>query len=152
MSLAFGEMQMTAIGIQLNNPMNIRRSNPDTAWRGAAPIQDHPSFVRFTNPIYGFRAGVRIIDNYGNKYGFVEIQDIIERYAPPHENNVDKYIRVIYSVTGLDNRTKIDFRARPDEGIRFIYAMTCMEVGHGHPYTMELIEDAIYLALRKRDE
>ena len=67
-----------------NNPGNIRTSS--TKWDGEV-TKPGEAFERFSDMHMGVRASVKILRTYGNKYGIDTINKIIDRYAPPSDNN-----------------------------------------------------------------
>ena len=79
-------------GIRNNNPLNIRIIK-GTTWVGQVPDseQTDDAFVQFTDPVYGIRAGTRILINY-YKRGLHTIAQIIDQWSPPNENNSKAYI------------------------------------------------------------
>ena len=73
-------------GLRNNNPLNIRLS-ATTVWQGEIrPSQDR-SFCQFRTMAHGYRAGLKLLQNYRRKYGCRTIADFIRRWAPPTENN-----------------------------------------------------------------
>lgn len=78
-------------GLRNNNPLNIRLS-ATTVWQGEIrPSQDR-SFCQFRTMAHGYRAGLKLLQNYRRKYGCRTIADFIRRWAPPTENNTNGYI------------------------------------------------------------
>ena len=86
------------------NPLNIRRV-AGQHWKGELPsIQGGDgggSFVRFSSIEFGLRAAFVLLHTYATKYGANCIRDIISRWAPPSENNTEKYIKNVCLWTGL---------------------------------------------------
>lgn len=85
-------------GIRNNNPGNIRKSAE--AWQGLAPDQTDPSFFRFVSMPYGVRAMVKILRKYSTSYGLHSVRDIINRWAPPNENDTGAYQRAVANSIG----------------------------------------------------
>ena len=100
-----------------NNPLNIRRV-AGTTWKGEVlpsiqggagggslpSIQGGDgggSFVRFSSIEFGLRAAFVLLRTYSAKYHANCIRDIISRWAPPSENNTEKYIKNVCLWTGL---------------------------------------------------
>jgi hypothetical protein len=84
---------MTARGIRNNNPFNIREAKNDaTNWLGERTTDDDPVFEEFTRPEDGIRAGIKTIRNYRRLYGIKTVRGIIDRFAPPHENDTRAYM------------------------------------------------------------
>ena len=84
-ALAAGLMTSQAsASIFNNNPGNIRTS--PTNWNGEV-TEPGEKFERFSDMHMGVRASARILRTYGRKYGIDTINKIIDRYAPPEDNN-----------------------------------------------------------------
>ena len=100
-----------------NNPLNIRRV-AGTHWKGEVlpsiqggagggslpSIQGGDgggSFVRFESIEFGLRAAFVLLRTYSAKYHANCIRDIISRWAPPTENDTEKYIKNVCLWTGL---------------------------------------------------
>ena len=86
-------------GERLNNPGNIRHV-PDTDWQGQTLEQPDPSFVQFTDPVYGIRAIARILHAYENQ-GIHTLAEAIDRWAPPNENNSAAYVSDVCARCGV---------------------------------------------------
>lgn len=93
-------------GIRLNNPTNIRLSS--APWQGQSDEQDDPDFMTFTQPWFGIRAAAIILGNYQKHDGCTCIEQFINRWAPPEENNSDSYIKHVVSLTGIDRYQPCD--------------------------------------------
>lgn len=93
-------------GIRNNNPGNIRLTA--TRWQGQKDVQTDTSFVEFTSPVAGLRALMRLLLTYHFKHGLNNVESIINRWAPPHENATDHYIHSVARHLGVARRTEID--------------------------------------------
>lgn len=83
-----------------HNPLNIRKTKDK--FLGEANVQEDPEFKKFINNIYGYRAAlVIIIKTYKNKHGIKTIKGIINRWAPPEENDTKKYIKFVSYRSGI---------------------------------------------------
>lgn len=98
-----------------SNSNQIERSGGSIAWRNNNPgcIRYTPNTIRmgaigaangfavFPDEQTGMRAIKTILlsDSYRN----LNISDAITRYAPPHENDTESYIRKLCNMTGLPN-------------------------------------------------
>lgn len=82
---------MTPRGIRNHNPGNLRRSAD--RWQGLAPVQADPDFFQFTAPEWGYRALLRTLQTYRRKHGLKTIAELINRWAPPTENDTEAYLR-----------------------------------------------------------
>ena len=92
-------------GIRNHNPGNIERGDP---WQGLAADQSADDrFAVFESPRWGIRAIARVLITYqdrrrardGSKIDTV--REIIERWAPPHENDTSAYARHVRQRLGL---------------------------------------------------
>tara|TARA_R110002153_G_scaffold23408_2_gene75963 strand:- start:2153 stop:2659 length:507 start_codon:yes stop_codon:yes gene_type:complete len=90
-----------------NNPGNIRTSS--TNWNGEV-TEPGEEFERFSDMHMGVRASARILRTYGRKYGIDTINKIIDRYAPPEDNNPNNvnYAKHVSNGSGFDVNEKID--------------------------------------------
>lgn len=85
-------------GIRNNNPGNIRHG---AQWQGMARIQADNEFVQFIDPIYGIRALNRVLRTYATSYGLNSVRAIINRWAPPNENDTDSYVLAVAQRLGV---------------------------------------------------
>ena len=112
MSSYLGRKDLTR-GVRNNNPGNLRTTN--IAWQGKIPLSqntDHnKEFEQFTEIKFGIRAMLRDLTNDIDK-GKNTVRKLITEYAPPSENNTQKYIDVISKAVGLD----------PDQTIKIVDA------------------------------
>lgn len=107
-----------------NNPFNIRNSGNN--WQGRVDSQE--SFERFQTLDYGIRAGFKLLHNYQKNYGLETVEQIVYRFAPPHENDTEGYINWICKWTGFGRTTPIDLRKK-DILISFSKYIIEMETG-----------------------
>lgn len=129
-------------GIRNNNPGNIRRSND--AWQGLAPVQTDPEFFVFDSPEMGLRALTRVLKNYQARHGLNTIRQIINRWAPPTENDTGAYVRNMEQWTGFDADQPLDLNQAYVLGA-LVPAIIRMENGI-QPYPDALIAKGISLA------
>ena len=71
-------------GIRNCNPLNIRRSRDQ--WKGLLKVQNDKIFYQFKAMEWGYRAAFRLLRTYRVKYNRYSVRTIIERWAPPSEN------------------------------------------------------------------
>lgn len=118
-------------GLRLNNPGNIRKSAE--LFKGEIFSSDN-QFKAFSSMAYGYRAMAVILYNYVKKHNLNTIRKIIDRYAPPEDNNnTSAYVSSIASGVGVspDSRiiTENDFRL-PIAFMKSVLAeMSNIEVG-----------------------
>ena len=84
---------MAPRGIRNCNPGNIRNSDA-TDWKGEVPAgaKKDNSFEEFKDMAHGYRALIKLLQNYRRKYGLQSIADFISRWSPRTENNTSGYI------------------------------------------------------------
>lgn len=89
-------------GIRNNNPGNIDY-NPLNKWKGLNPKTKEldSRFCVFISPEYGLRALMILLRNYDNKYGLNSVRQIINRWAPTHENNTSAYMEHVAKMMGV---------------------------------------------------
>lgn len=90
-------------GIRNNNPGNLDRGDP---WQGLVEGSD-PRFCTFVDPAFGIRALAVTLITYHDKRKASNgskidtIAEVIERWAPPVENDTKAYIRFVSKMTGF---------------------------------------------------
>lgn len=99
---------MATRGIRNNNIGNIRVSKDQ--WEGATG--DDGAFVTFDTPDSGVRALAKNLMSYGRQ-GYDSIEKIINRWAPPSENDTQSYIDSVVAATGIPATQSIDL-TNPD--------------------------------------
>lgn len=95
-------------GVRNNNPGNIDRI-AGTKWQGAADDQSSDKrFVVFKAPEWGIRAIAKTILTYKSAYKIKTVRGIINRWAPPVENNTTAYINAVARKLGVKPNEAID--------------------------------------------
>ena len=120
------------------NPLNIRRVAA-TTWRGQCSRQTDPAFVQFRSNDWGFRAAGCILRTYARRYRAVCVHDIVSRWAPPAENNTDRYIQAVCLLSGFTPRQPL----AENEWPRLLQAMAWQE--SGHLYALGEVEQGLAL-------
>lgn len=118
-------------GLRNNNPLNIRKV-PGTHWRGEVlPLRGSGEeagdrlFVQFESLEYGIRAAFCLLETYRRKYKAVCIEDIINRWAPPSENDTRKYVETVCRLTGFGGKERLV----EDQLPALVHAMAFVECG-----------------------
>lgn len=126
-------------GVRNNNPGNIRKTGDK--WQGLKLEQTDPAFFQFISPIYGIRALAKILRNYQELHHLVNVKDIINRYAPPSENDSRSYIMNVSDKMGV---SPFDTISLDDETQMFkmVSAIILHENGY-NPYDVESTIEAI---------
>lgn len=125
-------------GLRNNNPGNIRNSDA-IDWKGEVDHnkKDDQSFEEFEDMAHGYRALIKLLQNYRKKYGCLTIADFIKRWAPPHENHTQNYIIRVCKGMQVPTTFVPDIN---DEGTMCAFAAAISEVENGVPANMEDIK------------
>ena len=91
------------IGMRNNNPGNLRPSFPP--WIGQTGSENN--FCTFKDMSYGLRAMAIDLSNKIENDGLDTISSIINKYAPPSENDTQSYIDAVVAGTGWDANAPI---------------------------------------------
>ncbi|WP_258087239.1 structural protein [Xenorhabdus bovienii] len=127
-------------GIRNNNPGNIRHGDK---WQGLRARQTDDDFCQFTAPEWGIRAMLKILHTYLHKYGDNTIRRFISRWAPPNENDTERYIANVSDMTGIARDAVIDVKHQPTI-TALVTAMIRMENGQ-QPYADAVFKKAFEL-------
>ncbi|EGT3589484.1 structural protein [Proteus mirabilis] len=130
-------MTRPARGERNNNPGNIRHGSK---WQGLSAQQTDPSFCQFVSPEYGIRAIYKLLQTYQKKYELNTVESIIDRYAPPNENNTAGYINRAAKDIGVSVNEPINVSSKP-VAIALATAIVGVELGY-QPYSKKVFEDA----------
>ena len=88
-------------GIRNNNPGNIRYVLGITSTYARCTGQDEAGFCVFDTPEHGLEALARLLVRYQDKHGLKTIRGIINRWAPPVENETTAYVAAVAHSTGF---------------------------------------------------
>ncbi|MFC7777714.1 structural protein [Pantoea sp. GCM10028869] len=132
-----------ARGVRNNNPGNIRWRDK---WMGLVPEQQRTdtAFCQFVSPEYGIRAMMIILHHYQIKHGLNTIADIIQRWAPPEENDTQAYINSVVKVTGITAHKPINVTDSSTMS-KLVQAIIVHENGY-QPYDASVLQRAEKLA------
>lgn len=125
-------------------PRNVRNSNPGNIdagdhWQGLmdpanlTEAQKDERFAVFESPKWGFRAMVVLLRNYRKLYGCDTVLKIVNRFAPPVENNTHAYADQVARALGVRSDQVIDVTKRTTM-FTLCKAMTRVETGSWEPY------------------
>ncbi len=134
-------MTKPARGERNNNPGNIDY-NPANKWQGQLPHDPkiESRFCRFQSPEYGIRAIYKLLQTYQTKYGLNSVKAIINKYAPPNENNTAGYINRAAADIGIGINDHLNTKDKKT-GIALATAIVGVELGY-QPYQPEVFERA----------
>jgi hypothetical protein len=107
------KIKSTVRGIRNNNPGNLRKTS--IKWAGEVTPGTDPDFEQFKSMPYGIRAMLIDIINK-HKNGLDTIQELINVWAPPIENDTTAYINNVSARSGIPKNvvfspTKANFLA-----------------------------------------
>lgn len=135
---------MSARGIRNNNPGNIRKGKDK--WQGAIGPQNDKAFVTFDSMVWGIRAMARIlIVQYFDKRNLNTVTKIINRWAPPLENDTKAYISAVSRSMGKGPNEKLDLH-KFDDLCRLIHGIIEHENGGMGGITQDQITKALVMS------
>lgn len=114
-------------GIRNNNPGNIE----DGGFARSIPGYQGSDgrFAIFDSMDAGTGAQAKLLQNYGRK-GVNTLEGVVNRWAPPKENDTGAYVRFVAQKTGLDPRAPLDLN---DENVTRALAAAMAEHENGQP-------------------
>ena len=92
------------------NPGNIRLGE---SWLGLRMKQTDPDFCQFTSMIYGCRALLKLLRTYVEKRGCTTIRKVVERWAPPSENDTTSYVLSVAAACRRDADERLPVAVDP---------------------------------------
>lgn len=135
-------------GVRNNNPGNIDRGQQ---WLGLATKAEMTAeqrretrFAVFRSPEYGIRALVKLLQTYQAKHGLRTIRGIINRWAPPVENDTGAYARAVAKAVSVGADDPVDMRDR-----RTAAALVAAIIAHenaGFRYAAAVFDKGLALA------
>ena len=136
-----------------NTPRGVRNCNPGNIRRPPKELEDRdkfegeirpsrdPSFRTFVKMAYGYRAMHYLLRKYKNKYSLNTLEQMINRWAPPSDNNkTEVYIDFVCDRTGIGRKDIVDV-SNMTVMCRIVEAMTVMENGKKYVPDMNEIRD-----------
>lgn len=133
--------------ISTHNPGNIEAGAP---WQG---LDDPPSdgrFARFKSPTWGIRAIARTLITYQDNRRSIDgskidtAREIIERWAPPSENDTSAYVQHVRGVLGLTPGQELD--AHRYEIMRPLVETIILHENGVQPYSDAQIDKGLLMA------
>ena len=117
-------------GVRNNNPGNIRQEPSDSyEWQGEIGI-DADGFVVYDTAENGIRALRKNLDSYHDKHGLTTVRGIIDRWAPPVENDTESYVAAVSESMGVDPDEELMWDAHKSGLVRAIIE----HENGGYPY------------------
>jgi len=130
-------------GERNNNPGNIR-GNSSFIWQGQTGL-DPDGFVIFDNVINGLRALGKLLCNYQTHHGLTTIRTMINRWAPPSENDTGAYVNAVAADCGVD--PDVLFGLHDQHNLSMIIAAIVRHENGTQPYDQSTIGAAAYAAM-----
>ncbi|MGH8053574.1 MAG: hypothetical protein ACREP4_06615 [Stenotrophomonas sp.] len=141
---------MATRGIRNFNPGNIDRS-PLNKWQGRMPVEkmtneqrSEKRFEVFASAQWGIRAMCILLITYQDRHNCHTVQQIINRWAPPSENDTGAYVAQVARAVGVAPGERINTHSyavlRP-----LVEAIIKHENGV-QPYSADVIEEGLRLA------
>lgn len=130
---------MTPRGLRNNNPGNIRNSDA-TDWIGEVkPSRKKDNvFEEFETMAHGYRALIKLLQNYRKKHKCQTIADFINRWAPRTENDTTAYILTVCRALEVPSNYVPDVN---DKSTMCAFAGAISLVENGQKPVMEEIEE-----------
>jgi len=125
-------------GLRNNNPGNIRHGK--SRWKGMAAAQPDKAFVRFKTPFWGIRAMTLLLLNY-HRMGRDSVRQVIERWAPPVENDTGAYVSSVAQSLGVAPDAPLDWAS--DIVIANLVRAIIRHENGVQPYHLDLIHSAV---------
>jgi hypothetical protein len=119
-------------GLRNNNPGNIRNSS--TEWQGEITPSKDKFFKQFTSMAYGYRAVIKLLQNYRKLYHLKTVAELINRWAPPTENKTSAYIIRVCKEMQVPSTYVPDVA---DKDTMCAFAAAISQVENGVPAVME---------------
>lgn len=116
-------------GIRNNNPGNIRKDGE--MWKGEVYGMDK-DFKTFNSMQWGVRAMFHLLNNYRLLHGCDTLEKLINRWAPPVENDTQVYVSFVSERAGVPKSSRI-MTTNKDVMIPIVRAMIRMENGTDVP-------------------
>ncbi|MDE2101158.1 MAG: structural protein [Patescibacteria group bacterium] len=132
-------------GIVLHNPGNIERDGDRVHYDGEVRPSRHPIFKEFINDAFGIRAIIVCLYTYIVEDKIKTLGAVIERWAPPSENDTPAYQAHVNKDCGTTNDTLftvswLQIHVRP-----LVKSIIIEEIG-SFPYSDQTLELAISLS------
>lgn len=134
-------------GVRNNNPGNIDHNNANP-WQGELPVDKakESRFARFDTPESGIRALAKTLLTYFNKHKLKTVRSIINRWAPPGENNTTAYIDQVAKFVGVGADDPIDVTKKSTLTLLVVAIIKHENAGFMYPAGMVL--EGVERALR----
>ena len=141
----------TANAAPPNNSRGMRNNNPGNIEAGVGfqgEVGSDGRFAQFATPELGYRALAKNLMTYQNKHGLDTVEGILDRWAPPKENDTKGYVAFVRKALGTAPNEKIDF-SNPEVLTTFVRSISQMETGAVHE--PDVVTAGVEMALGTRE-
>jgi hypothetical protein len=128
---------VTPRGLRNFNPGNVRYDG--TPWQGMSG-QDDAGFIIFADAEHGIRALAKVLISYQAKHGLTTIGQMINRWAPPVENDTDAYVIAVCKACSASPNNP--YTLTPSRLATLAKAIIHQENGE-QPYSDDVIEAGV---------
>jgi hypothetical protein len=138
--------RMTPRGIRNNNPGNLDNTNP---WQGLVANKNESRFATFKDATWGIRALAVTLITYHDKRKAKDgsridtIREVVERWAPPSENDTTAYVKAVSKAVGVSPDMEIDLH-------QYQILKPTVEAIIRHENGQRSAEDGKYVVFRRR--
>jgi len=139
-------MHMIPRGIRNHNPGNIDY-NPVNDWQGQlahVPVIER-RFCRFNEAENGLRALGKLLQAYQRKHGCNTLRKILNRWAPPDENDTGAYVRQVAKALAVDPDAPLD--TTQAEVLRPLLVAIVLHENGVQPYSAAQLDEGVRRAL-----
>lgn len=115
-------------GVRNNNPLNIRKNQ--YLWAGEVPREQatDKDFKQFFDVKHGWKGAYNLLRASYIAKGQNTIETIVNKWAPPNENNTIVYIQRVEATTGINRKSIINKDDKPKIA-KILAAMATVETG-----------------------
>lgn len=114
-------------GLRNNNPLNLT-SLPHGQWDGQTGQDGR--YAVFSTPEQGVAAADKNLQSYATHHGINTLAGVIQRWAPPAENDTQSYIATVSKTLGIEPNAPLNL-ADPTVRRQVLGAMARVELGKG---------------------
>lgn len=139
-------MKQIPRGVRNNNPGNIDY-NKANKWVGQIGIETgvpNPRFAVFDTPENGIRAIAKLLIGY-HKKGFTTVRQMINRWAPPVENDTGAYAKAVADKLGVDQTLSLTL----SHYVLMVMTSAIIKHENGYaPYNLDVIREGVSRAMK----
>lgn len=132
-----------ARGVRNNNPGNIDFSEANK-WQGQTGKEPEGRFARFSSPQFGIRALALLLITYQDRHNLRTVREILNRWAPPVENNTSGYVGRVCYLTGFAPNDILNMHSYAHVAplVKAIISVECA----GYKYPDSVVDEGLRMA------